>query len=97
MTPTKIRPTISIAVMTSLPSSAAVFASGSTTTMLTHPTPVGPEGVELLGERGEDRLALALVLGTERVAPEGALGRCLRRDCLPDIRGYNQAASSFVQ
>jgi hypothetical protein len=56
-----------------------------------------PERVELLGERREDRLALALVVGPERVAPEPALGRRLRRDRLPEIGGYNQAASSFVQ
>ena len=43
MTLRKIRPTTSIAMMTSLPSSAAVFASGSTKAMLTHSAPVGFE------------------------------------------------------
>ena len=55
----KTRPTTSIAKMTSLPSSAAVFASGSTTaTMLTHPPPVGIEGLI-------DRLPLRLAASTE--------------------------------
>jgi hypothetical protein len=56
-----------------------------------------PEGVELLGERGEDRLALPLVLRPECVAPEPALGRRLLRDRLPQVDGYSQPASSFVQ
>ena len=196
ITPTKTRPTTSIAVMTSLPSSAAVFASGSTTaTMLTHPPTVGiegalnrrreqlaspaelrrglgpglavarepvgtqlgaerdqrrevghvlhasrlrdpdetvrveivaeqqrrvvvlgreepgppvveqvalvdrlePERVELFRQRRENGLTLLLVIGAERVAPEPALSRRLPRDRLPEVGGYNQAASSFVQ
>jgi hypothetical protein len=56
-----------------------------------------PEAVELLGERGEDRLALAVVLGPERVAPEPALCRRPLRDRLPQVDGYSQPASSFVQ
>jgi hypothetical protein len=55
------------------------------------------EPVELLGERREDRLTVALVLRAESVEPEPALGRRLLRDRLPEVRGYNQAASSLVQ
>jgi hypothetical protein len=55
------------------------------------------ERVELLGERREDRLVLPFVLRAEGVAPEPALGRRLLRDRPPEVGGYNQAASSFVQ
>jgi hypothetical protein len=54
-----------------------------------------PERVPLLGECREDGLALGL--GPKRLGPERALGRRLLRDRLPEIDGYSQPASSFVQ
>ena len=56
-----------------------------------------PERVELLGERGEDRLELSLPGRAERVCPQAALPRRLVRDRLPQIGRYSQVASSFVQ
>jgi hypothetical protein len=53
--------------------------------------------VALLGERREDRLVLALGFRAQRVRPERALRRRCLRDRGPDVRRYNQAASSFVQ
>jgi hypothetical protein len=55
------------------------------------------ERVPVLGQRREDGLLLALGLGAQGVAPERALACRLRRDRLPEARGYNQVASSFVQ
>jgi hypothetical protein len=55
------------------------------------------EAVALLGERREDRLGLTLGLGAQRLSPEGALACRLASDRLPEARGYNQVASSFVQ
>ena len=56
-----------------------------------------PECVPLVGQRGEDRLALPFLLGPKRLGPEPALTRRLPRDRLPEVGRYNQAASSFVQ
>ena len=56
-----------------------------------------PEGVAILSEAGEDRVAFALVLGPKRGLPEPALTRGLEGDRLPETRRYNQPASSFVQ
>jgi hypothetical protein len=55
------------------------------------------ERVSLLRERRKDRLVLALGLRAQRVLPEGALACRLPCDRLPEPRGYNQVASSFVQ
>jgi hypothetical protein len=55
------------------------------------------ERIPLLGERREDGLVLSLRLGAQRVLPEGALACRLPCDRLPEPRGYNQVASSFVQ
>jgi hypothetical protein len=56
-----------------------------------------PERVPLLAERREDRLGLALAGRAQGVRPERALGGRLLRDRPPEINGYNQPASSFVQ
>ena len=56
-----------------------------------------PERVPLLAERREDRLGLALAGRAQGVRPERALGSRLLRDRPPEINGYNQPASSFVQ
>ena len=56
-----------------------------------------PQCVPLLGERREDGLQLAFRLRAQGIAPEAALARRLRRDRLPETRGYDQVASSFVQ
>jgi hypothetical protein len=56
-----------------------------------------PERVPLLTERREDRLGLGLAVRPKRVRPELALGGRLLRDRLPEVDGYNQRASSFVQ
>jgi hypothetical protein len=56
-----------------------------------------PERVPLLGQRREDRLGLALAVGPKRLRPELALGGRLLRDRPPEVEGYNQVASSFVQ
>jgi hypothetical protein len=55
------------------------------------------ERVALLRERGEDRLRLALGRGAQGISPEGALACRLPCDRLPEVLGYNQAPSSFVQ
>jgi hypothetical protein len=56
-----------------------------------------PQRVALLAERREDRLELALAGRAQRPLPEPALASCLARDRLPEVEGYNQRASSFVQ
>jgi hypothetical protein len=56
-----------------------------------------PERVPLLGQGREDRLGLALAVRPKRLRPELALGGRLLRDRPPDIQGYSQPASSFVQ
>jgi hypothetical protein len=56
-----------------------------------------PERVPLLAERREDRLGLALAGGAQGVSPERALGGRLLRDRPPQVDGYSQPASSFVQ
>jgi hypothetical protein len=56
-----------------------------------------PERVALLAELREDRLQLALVGRAQRFLPEPALAPRLARDRLPDVKGYNQCARSFVQ
>jgi len=53
--------------------------------------------VALVGERREDRLLLAVVRGAQGVFPEDAFACRLPCDRLPEARGYNQVASSFVQ
>jgi hypothetical protein len=56
-----------------------------------------PERVALLAELREDRLQLALAGRAQRFLPEPALAPRLARDRLPDVKGYNQCARSFVQ
>jgi hypothetical protein len=56
-----------------------------------------PERVALLAELREDRLQLALAGRAQRLLPEPALAPRLPRDRLPDVKGYNQCARSFVQ
>ena len=56
-----------------------------------------PQCVALSGQRGEDRLALPFLLRPKSLGPEPALTRRLLRDRLPEIDGYSQPASSFVQ
>jgi hypothetical protein len=55
------------------------------------------ERVPLVGERREDGLQLALVLGPEGLGPERALARGLPGDRVPRGSGYDQLASSLVQ
>jgi hypothetical protein len=56
-----------------------------------------PQRVALLAERREDRLDLAVTGRAKRRLPEPALAPRLLRDRLPEISGYSQPASSFVQ
>jgi hypothetical protein len=56
-----------------------------------------PERVPLLCQRREDRFGLALTVRPKRLRPERALGGRLLRDRPPDVQGYSQPASSFVQ
>jgi hypothetical protein len=53
------------------------------------------QGMPLDPERREDRLPLGL--GAQRVRPQPALLGGLPRDRLPQVGGYSQPASSFVQ
>ena len=55
------------------------------------------ERVRRRRQLGEDRLALALLLGPQRLAPKPALARRLVGDRPPEVGGYSQPASSFVQ
>jgi hypothetical protein len=56
-----------------------------------------PQRVALLAERREERLELAFAGGAQRLLPEPALASRLARDRVPEVKGYNQRASSFVQ
>ena len=56
-----------------------------------------PQRVALFAERREDRLELALAGRVQRLLPEPALASRLAGDRLPEVKGYNQRASSFVQ
>jgi hypothetical protein len=56
-----------------------------------------PKRVALFAERREDRLELAFAGRVQCLLPERALASRLARDRLPEVKGYNQRASSFVQ
>jgi hypothetical protein len=56
-----------------------------------------PQRVALFAERREDRLELALAGRVQRLLPEPALASRVAGDRLPEVKGYNQRASSFVQ
>jgi hypothetical protein len=56
-----------------------------------------PQRVALFAEWREDRLELAFAGRPQRLLPEPALASRLARDRLPEVDGYNQRASSFVQ
>jgi hypothetical protein len=56
-----------------------------------------PERVALLAERREERLELALAGRAQRLLPEPALASRLARDRVPEVKGYDQRARSFVQ
>jgi hypothetical protein len=56
-----------------------------------------PQRVALFAERREDRLELALAGRVQRLLPEPALASRLAGDRLPEVKGYNQCARSFVQ